>query len=160
RLDRVFILRCRRGGEEGGASLVGEREGAGDEGTSPLTRAPPATTGEPGGVSPRRPRDVAFVLDRSGSMGGWKMVAARRAMARMVDSLTDHDRFAVLAFDNAIEAPPGSDGWSLMQATDRRRFQAVEFLGRIEARGGTEMAQPLDAATAELLREDDRGRDR
>ena len=62
-----------------------------------LTLAPPY--GEPGGVSTRRPRDVAFVLDRSGSMGGWKMVAARRALGRMVDTLLDHDRFTVLAFD-------------------------------------------------------------
>ena len=47
----------------------------------------------------RRPRDVVLLLDRSGSMGGWKMVAARRAAARIVDTLTAADRFAVLAFD-------------------------------------------------------------
>ena len=39
-------------------------------------------------------------------MAGWKMVAARRAVARMVDSLTERDRFGLLAFDNVIEAPP------------------------------------------------------
>ena len=70
---------------------------------------------------------MVFVLDRSGSMGGWKMVAARRALARMVDTLTDHDRFTVLAFDDAIETPPGA-GQALVAATDRQRFQAVEFL--------------------------------
>ena len=32
--------------------------------------------------------------------------AARRAVARMVDSLTERDRFALLAFDNLIETPP------------------------------------------------------
>ncbi len=157
RLDRDFILRFRLGREQIGASLVVQPDETGDEGTFLLTLAPP---GEPGGVSPRRPRDVAFVLDRSGSMGGWKMVAARRAMAKMVDSLTPHDHFVVLAFDNAIETPPGA-GQSLVEATDRRRFQAVEFLSRIEARGGTEMAQPLDLAASELLRDGtDRGRDR
>ena len=31
------------------------------------------------------------------------MVAARRAVARMVDSLTPRDRFLVLAFDNLVE---------------------------------------------------------
>ncbi len=36
----------------------------------------------------RRPRDLVLLLDRSGSMGGWKMVAARRAAARIVDTLT------------------------------------------------------------------------
>ena len=47
-----------------------------------------------------------LLLDRSGSMSGWKMVAARRAMARMIDTLNDADRFAVLAFDDRIETPP------------------------------------------------------
>ena len=145
RLDRDFVLRFRLGREQVGASLVLQPDEAGDEGTFLLTLAPPAA--RPNGES--RPRDVAFVLDRSGSMGGWKMVAARRAMARMVDSLTDRDRFTVLAFDDRIEAPPGFEGWSLAPATDRRRFQAAEFLNRVEARNGTEMAQPLDvAATA------------
>jgi len=53
----------------------------------------------------QRPRDVVLLLDRSGSMNGWKMVAARRTIARMVDSLVDADRFAVLAFDDGIETP-------------------------------------------------------
>src|SRR5262249_29664189 len=47
----------------------------------------------------------------------------------------------------------------LTPATDHRRFQATEFLAKVESRGGTEMAQPLDAALRELTR--DRGeRDR
>ena len=64
------------------------------EGTFLLTLVPPARAGARG----PRPRDVVFVLDRSGSMGGWKMVAARRALARMVDTLTEQDRFTVLRF--------------------------------------------------------------
>jgi Ca-activated chloride channel family protein len=104
---------------------------------------------------------VAFVLDRSGSMSGWKMVAARRALARMVETLTDRDRFTVLAFDDRIETPPGLDGPNLVPATDRRRFQTAEYLGRVDARGGTEMAQPLAAAAEALTRDGaDRGRDR
>ena len=35
------------------------------------------------------------------------MVAARRAMARMIDTLGDGDRFCVLAFDNTVETPAG-----------------------------------------------------
>ena len=55
-----------------------------------------------------KPRDVVFVIDRSGSMGGWKMVAARRAAARMIDTLTSRDRFCAIAFDNAVELLPGA----------------------------------------------------
>ena len=156
RLDRDFILRFRLGRDQVGASLCLQPDEAGDEGTFLLTLAPPTAMKD----GQYRPRDVAFVLDRSGSMGGWKMVAARRAMARMVDSLTDRDRFTVLAFDDRIETPPGGEGQALTAATDRRRFQAVEFLNHVEARGGTEMAHPLDAATTELLSDGGAGRDR
>src|SRR5262249_9335586 len=74
-----------------------------------------------------------------------KVVAARRAAARIVDTLTTADRFAVFCFDNVVERPPGlPDG--LAEATDRNRFSAVEFLSRTVARGGTEMLDPLDRA--------------
>jgi len=58
-----------------------------------------------------------LLLDRSGSLGGWKMVAARRAAARIVDTLTRADRFAVLTFDTQVEHPAGL-GQGLVQASD------------------------------------------
>jgi Ca-activated chloride channel family protein len=93
---------------------------------------------------------VVFILDRSGSMQGWQMVAARRAVARMIDSLNHNDRFAVMAFDDRIEQPTFDGGRALVTATDRNRFVAVEFLAKVDARGGTEMEQPLAVAAATL----------
>ena len=101
-----------------------------------------------------------MVLDRSGSMGGWKMVAARRAAARIVDSLTARDRFTVLAFDNSVERPPRLSASGMVFATDHNRFAAVEFLGRLEARGGTEMAAALSCALDELGTDPGEGRQR
>ena len=146
RLDRDFILRFRLGGETVRTSLSLHPDAAKTgEGTFALTIVPPALQGgEPLG---QQPRDVVLVLDRSGSMEGWKMVAARRAIARMVDSLVDVDSFAVLAFDDRIESPPfGGKRLDLIPATDRNRFKAVEFLAKLESRGGTEMAEPVDQA--------------
>lgn len=91
------------------------------------------------------PRDVVFVLDRSGSMGGWKIVAARRALARMIDTLGPADRFRVLAFDNSIETPHAK-GTDFQIATDRERWQAAEWIAKIDARGGTELGGALRAA--------------
>ena len=78
-------------------------------------------------------------------MEGWKIVAARRAVARMIDTLRDCDRFCVIAFDSVIEAAPGLPG-GLAAATDQNRFRAVEYLAGVGARGGTEMAGPLERA--------------
>jgi len=153
RLNRDFILRFRCGAEAVKTALTVQPDADGDGATLLLTLVPPV--GQSRGL---RCRDVAFVLDRSGSMGGWKMVAARRALARMVDTLNDKDRFAVYAFDDDVETPPELGG-GLSPATDRNRFRAVEFLARIEARGGTEMARPLDRAVKELAVADP-GRDR
>jgi Ca-activated chloride channel family protein len=143
RLDRDFILRFRIATDRLRPALLLQPEAAGDGGTFVLTLLPPVLS------DAVRPRDVVFVLDRSGSMAGWKMVAARRALARVVDTLTERDRFAVLAFDSAIETPPDLDP-HLAAATDRNRFRAVEFLAKVDARGGTEMAEPLLQAAEEL----------
>jgi Ca-activated chloride channel family protein len=143
-LDHDFILRFRlaEGRVKTALSLAPDANGEG--GTFLLTVVPPTSPGYEA-----RPRDVVFVLDRSGSMAGWKMVAARRALARMVDTLTEMDRFALLAFDNTVQTVPGCSN-SLEPATDRNRFRAVEFLAKVEARGGTQMAEPLLGAVKEL----------
>jgi Ca-activated chloride channel family protein len=140
RANRDFVLRLRTGSDAVTTAVTAVEDAEGGRGTFALTMLPPV------GDDTVVPRDLVFVLDRSGSMGGWKMVAARRAVARMVDSLTERDRFGVLAFDNVIETPPEPGGLGLGVASDHARFQAVDWLSRLEARGGTEMAAPLGRA--------------
>ncbi|MEV8515651.1 VIT domain-containing protein [Dactylosporangium sp. NPDC051484] len=134
RANRDFVLRLAFGAGTQSLALAPDAEG--DEGTYRLTVLPPAAD------APPRPKDVVLLLDRSGSMGGWKMVAARRAAARIVDTLDAHDRFAVLAFDDRVETPE-SLGTGLSGGSDRNRYRAVEHLARVDARGGTELLQPL-----------------
>jgi Ca-activated chloride channel family protein len=138
RLDRDFVLRLSYD-ESTSLALVPDDEDETREGTFTLTVLPPEGEGAPA------PRDVVLLLDRSGSMAGWKMVAARRAAARIVDTLTSADRFAVLAFDSVVERPPDLGG-GLAPGTDRNRYRAVEHLSRLDARGGTELLRPLEEA--------------
>ncbi|MEV4354464.1 VIT domain-containing protein [Nonomuraea sp. NPDC049625] len=140
RLDRDFILRL---SFDASTSLQLDSRG-----TFALTVVPPPLQ------STRPPRDLVLVLDRSGSMGGWKMVAARRAAARIVDTLTAQDRFAVLTFDSVVEE--AFEG--LVEASDRNRYRAVEHLARVDARGGTELLEPLRRAVALLGGRDERER--
>ncbi|MEN3535661.1 VIT domain-containing protein [Microbispora sp. ZYX-F-249] len=119
-------------------NAVSAADAADAQGTFVLTLLPP-----PLDISRSAPRDVVLLLDRSGSMTGWKMVAARRAAARIVDTLTRHDRFAVLSFDSVVER---AFSGGLVEASDRNRYRAVEHLSRLDARGGTEMLAPLEEA--------------
>lgn len=146
RLNRDFILRLGFAEAQSEAASLALTP----DGTFTLTVLPPAEVARP------RPRDVVLLLDRSGSMDGWKMVAARRAAARIVDTLTEADRFAVLSFDHTVERPREL-GSGLSTATDRNRFRAVEHLAGLTARGGTEMLSPLLEGMGLLA---DSGRDR
>jgi Ca-activated chloride channel family protein len=148
RVNRDFVLRLRLGADDAVASsLAVVPDDAG--GTFACTVLPPTA------AVPDRPHDVVLVLDRSGSMDGWKMVAARRAAARIVDTFDSADRFAVLAFDHGVETPPGLPG-SLVAGTDRNRFRAIEHLAGLTARGGTEMLAPLRQAATWLSASGDR----
>lgn len=154
RLNRDFVLRFALAGAGAATSAVLVPDSAGaTDGTVAVTVVPPRPT------AGARHRDVAVVIDRSGSMAGWKMVAARRAAARIVDGLGAEDRLAIVAFDDRTDRPERL-GTALVAATDRHRFAGVEFLAGLEARGGTEMHRPLAEAAALLAAGDDAARDR
>ena len=99
------------------------------------------------------PETWCFLLDRSGSMerledgggppgdGPHDRHPGRRRPVR---------RFRLRRSDRDAASRPKKDSRSI-PATDRNRFKAVEFLAKLESRGGTEIAQPLDQAV-ELLR--------
>ncbi|OBK95289.1 hypothetical protein A5645_13175 [Mycobacterium asiaticum] len=142
RADRDLVLRMPYAADD---SLLLVPDADGDEGTYLLTVQPPASN------TPARPRNLVLLLDCSDSMSGWKAAAARRAAARIVDSLNAADRFAVLTFANRIDRPAGlADG--LVAANDRNRFRAIEHLTRVEAEGDTGLFAPLQDALT-LLRD-------
>jgi Ca-activated chloride channel family protein len=55
------------------------------------------------GLPERRPLNLAFVIDRSGSMAGEPLHQAKRCAAFMIDSLTATDRACVVAYDDSVE---------------------------------------------------------
>ena len=138
RADRDFVLRFRVDRSELASSALLVPDHDGDEGTWSVTLVPPVEV-------TTAPRDVVVLLDRSGSMHGWKMIAARRAAGRIVDMLDAADRFCVLAFDDRIDTPKhmSRDFEGLVPASDRNRFAASSWLGSLESRGGTAIAEPL-----------------
>jgi len=91
---------------------------------------------------PTRPRDIVFILDRSGSMGGVSIRAARSALDTAIDRLGPQDRFNLIRFSNETD----SLFEGAMPATDTNRLFAKMYLRDTRADGGTVMRPALHAA--------------
>ena len=83
----------------------------------------------------RAPVNLAFVLDRSGSMNGQKIRLTAQAVEEAIGQLRSSDRFAVVIYDNEVEAlVPGT------LATPAAKASAIERLRRVEARNMTHLS--------------------
>lgn len=79
------------------------------------------------------PRDVVFILDRSGSMGGRSIRAARGALQAALDRLSPADRFNLIRFSDETDALFDAD-----RPADRGNLlTARAFLNATDATGGT-----------------------
>jgi Ca-activated chloride channel family protein len=83
----------------------------------------------------RPPVNLAFVLDRSGSMGGQnKLGLAKQAVVEAIHRLEAEDRFSVVTYDDQLEVVIPS---SVASAAERAR--APSQLRGVEARGSTNL---------------------
>jgi Ca-activated chloride channel homolog len=108
----------------------------GDDGYFMLTVSPGQAQGPPA------PRDIAVVVDVSGSMSGEKMEQARQALHRLLGTLREADRFRLVAFSNRVEAQRPE--WTT--ATRAAIADARGWVDRLSATGGTNVAGALDEA--------------
>jgi len=90
------------------------------------------------------PRDVMFVLDRSGSMSGPSIRQARSALIDALDRLRTRDAFDVIRFSTSTDSLFGG----LRPATTGTVDMAKRFVATTEANGGTNMRPALMAALA------------
>lgn len=86
-------------------------------------------------TSDRLPIDVAFVLDRSGSMAGDKLPLAKQAILSAITRLTDRDRIALAVYDNEVDTL-----LPLMPATTGTQQALRSVLAMVDARGSTNLS--------------------
>ncbi len=83
----------------------------------------------------RAPVDVAFVLDRSGSMSGRPLELVKQAVDVAVGYLGEEDRAALVVYDHAVETLQ-----RLETATPRVKTALRLALHGLDARGSTDLA--------------------
>lgn len=88
------------------------------------------------------PRETIFIIDTSGSMGGESIEQAKAGLQYAVEQLDEHQRFNIIEF-NSVHRTLFSES---RQVTPDSRAQALEFVGHLQAEGGTEMAPALRTA--------------
>jgi Ca-activated chloride channel homolog len=151
-LNRDFVLRWRVAAEELQSNFLVYRHPENkDECYGMISLLPPKSSDV---VSP--PRDVLFVVDRSGSMNGPKMVSAARACSLLIDTLGPRDRFVVQAFDDVREWMGRSQ--TFVNADEAGKEEGNKYLRTITARGGTEMQGALQDAIAVMKTRQDQNR--
>ena len=91
--------------------------------------------------------DLVLVLDRSGSMSGTKIRAARRAVLDLIDRLSAGDRLALLSY-----AEHARTHFGLLPVTGANRKLMVSALQHLTAAGGTNLGAGLDAGIQLLER--------
>jgi Ca-activated chloride channel homolog len=98
-------------------------------------------------------KDVVFVFDKSGSMQGEKIEQAKRALRFCVTHLDKNDRFNVLTFSDTISTLKPK----LIEAGQANRQEAVDFVSKLAAEGGTDINTALTRALG-MMEESDRQR--
>lgn len=88
------------------------------------------------------PKQVVFVLDRTGSMSGKKIEQARKSLLFCLGQLRPEDKFDVITFNES----PDVLTRSLMPASAENLTKARHFVENIEASGGTNIDDALRAA--------------
>jgi Ca-activated chloride channel homolog len=87
-------------------------------------------------------REVIFVIDNSGSMGGTSIVQAKASLIYALGRLQPGDRFNVIRFDHTMDILfPNS-----VPADREHLGRATSFVGALQAAGGTEMVPAMRAA--------------
>jgi Ca-activated chloride channel family protein len=120
-------------GQEFGAGLLNyEKDG---QGYFLFLFSPSSTAAETDSI----PKDIVFVIDRSGSMSGEKMEQAKEALQFILRQLGEKDRFSIVDFDDVV----GVLDFGLLSVSGRSIQDASRYVDQLYARGNTDIERAL-----------------
>uniref|UniRef100_A0A8C0C003 Inter-alpha-trypsin inhibitor heavy chain 4 n=1 Tax=Buteo japonicus TaxID=224669 RepID=A0A8C0C003_9AVES len=92
------------------------------------------------------PKNVIFLIDRSGSMAGRKIEQTKAALLKILQDLRPEDHFSFITFNSRVAE------WrsSLLQATAENMANAAGFVQTLSASGGTDINRALLTAVSVL----------
>ena len=134
--DRDFVLRWTADNKDVETSLFKENQNGSDHFL--LTLTPPFE------ITDTQPleREIIFIQDISGSMGGEPLEQSKLGLEMAIKRLSPTDKFNLVFFDDEFwtyaERP--------VRATRAQRAKAIRAVQMLETRGGTEMYPALDFA--------------
>ncbi|MCH1930629.1 marine proteobacterial sortase target protein [Shewanella sp. A25] len=98
-------------------------------------------------------RELILVIDTSGSMAGEPIVQAKNALRYALRGLNEEDRFNIIAFNSKLSSLANSP----LRVTKANLDKAQQFVNRLTADGGTEMASALEMALTAKVAKNKRG---
>ncbi len=135
--NKDFVLKYSSTGEKVETALAFYRE-EGKAGTFMLHLTPKMDYGPEEMVK----REMIFVLDRSGSMGGEPIKQAKSALKDCLRTLRGGDFFSIITFDDTLECFSEKS----LEFNEENLEKADRFIDSIDARGGTEILSALKKA--------------
>ncbi len=138
--NRDFVLRFAVASDDLQSTALAHRGGTGDGYLALVLLPPKRTTAETAA-----PKELVFVIDRSGSQMGAPLDKAKETMRWIIDHLNPRDTFQIVDFGNTANVL--FERAVRVTAETKRRARA--HIDGLEANGGTMMAEAVQRVAAE-----------